>query len=469
MNKAAHRENVRMLASLLGLDESAAAEKLNIEFAISHDTGDLQATQLARQVARLLERTVNVVSTNSITTKAVAELVIGKIERRTKATPVYLASGNQSATIGLNPLANEAPGQLHAIGVQLCACYAAAALLRTALPEIPTLPAFREIKFDLNEWTGGRIDLLDVPVDLGQAYLAGAGAVGNGLAVGLTCFPRLSGLLAVCDDDQVSEANIQRCVLFETRHINSPKADILAEAIGHSNPFLKTSAFHGRLQFHPDKKKDPTGRWLKTLIVGVDSPRARRELQTEIPREVFDASTSGATEIVFHHHRQPTELACLACIYHETPLENAHEHHVAESLGIPVGFVKESRVSDAAAKLIASKYPELDKTALAGMAYDTLFKQLCGAAELKTESGKQVVTPFAFVSTFAGLVLALELVLRAHGLKRDFNEWRLSPWASPVMRRRRMQERIAGCTFCSKPTLCDVTREMWPAVSPSGG
>jgi molybdopterin/thiamine biosynthesis adenylyltransferase len=450
-----------MLASLLGLDESAAAEKLNIEVAISHDPGDLQATQLARQVARLLERTVKAASINSSTTMAVSELVIGQIGRKTAATPVFLARGRQSATISLDPLQNEVIGPLHPIGIQICACYAAAMLLRAALPQIPTLPVTRDIKFDLREWTGEHLGLLDVPVDIGQAYLAGAGAVGNGFAVGLACFPKLSGSLSVCDDDQVSEGNMQRCVLFENRHLNESKAEVLAGTINHSNPSLQSSFFKGRLQTHPDKAKDPTGRWLKTLIVGVDSPRARRELQREFPREVFDASTSGVAEIVFHHHRQPTRHACLACIYHESPIENAHEKHVAESLGVPVEFVKTSRVSGAAADLIASKFKQLDRAALVGMAYDTLFKQLCGAAELKTVSGKQVVTPFAFVSTFAGLVLALELVLRAHGVKRDFNEWRLSPWASPVIRRRRTQERIPVCTFCSNPTFRAVTQELW--------
>ncbi|MBI2517485.1 MAG: ThiF family adenylyltransferase [Opitutae bacterium] len=462
MNEAARRENARMLGSLLGLDESAAAEKLAVEVAISHDPADISAGKLARQVARLLNRSLSAVLINAPAPKAMAELVIGNFARRTTSTPVYLTRGDQSAAISLEPLAKEVPAPLHPIGVQLCACYAAGALFRAALPPIPSLPAFKgAIKFDLSEWIDDELHRLDEPIDIGRAYLAGAGAVGNGFAVGLACFPQLRGTLVVCDDDHVSEGNMQRCDIFEAKDINSPKADVLVEALKLSNPSLQSIPFKDRLQSHPDRKLAPGGRWLKTLITGVDSRRARRELQKEIPGEVFDASTSGAIETVFHHHKQPTENACLACIYYESPNENAHEEHVAEALGVPAAFVKESRISDEAAELIATKYPQLNKAELAGTAYDTWFKQLCGSAKLKSDSGKQVLTPFAFVSSFAGLVMALELVLRKHGATRNFNEWRLSPWSSPVFRMRRLQERHAKCEVCSNPILRRVAREMW--------
>lgn len=461
MNHAARKENARMLASMLGLDEAAAAEKLNVEVLISHDPADGAAAGLARQVTRLLKRSLSSVVTNAPAPTAVAELIIGNTARQTNAAPVYLARGSQSATISPDPLPREVPGPMHAIGVQLCACYAAAALFRTALPQIPSLPAFRGIKFDLIEWTDGQLHLLDEPIDLGRAYLAGAGAVGNGLAIGLACFPKLRGTLVVCDDDHVTDGNMQRCDLFEAKHLNAPKAEVLVAALKLSNPSLESIPFNARLQSQPDKTSVPDGKWLKTLITGVDSRRARRELQMEIPGAVFDASTTGAIETVFHHHQQPTEKACLACIYHESAREDAHEQHVAETLGIPVAFVKESRVSPVAAELICAKHPQLDKAALVEMAYDTLFKQLCGTTEWKSDSGKQVVTPFAFVSTFAGLVLAIEFVLRSAGVNRGFNEWKLSPWASPVMRRRREQERNPECVFCSNTILRQVAQDMW--------
>lgn len=53
-----------------------------------------------------------------------------------------------------------------------------------------------------------------------------------------------------------------------------------------------------RLQDVPAKQGG--GAWLKRLIVGVDSPRARRNLQTEVPGEVYDASTTGISEVVVH-------------------------------------------------------------------------------------------------------------------------------------------------------------------------
>ena len=65
----------------------------------------------------------------------------------------------------------------------------------------------------------------------------------------------------------------------------------------------------------------------------MDSRRARRSLQMELPPSVFDASTTGVSEVVLHFNRQPSELACLSCIYPENERERAHEENVAEALG----------------------------------------------------------------------------------------------------------------------------------------
>jgi hypothetical protein len=82
--------------------------------------------------------------------------------------------------------------------------------------------------------------------------------------------------------------------------------------------------------------------------------------------------------------------------------------------------------------------------------------------QLKTAEGRQVLAPFAFVSVLGGVLLAIEFVRRLHGNYADlFNDWRVSPWTNPVMRRQRKREKRLDCEFCGNPVLADIARKIW--------
>jgi hypothetical protein len=117
-------------------------------------------------------------------------------------------------------------------------------------------------------------------------------------------------------------------------------------------------------------------------------------------------------------------------------------------------------------KKIASRHPGLNVGALVGMAFDSLFKQLCGEQALLTPTGGQVLAPFAFVSNLAGALLALELA-RFDGGDR-FEDGRnylfISPWAPPHGRARRFRAREAECEFCSRPGINAALAVVWPEL-----
>ena len=72
-----------------------------------------------------------------------------------------------------------------------------------------------------------------------------------------------------------------------------------------------------------------------------------------------------------------------------------------------------------------------------------------------------MLTPFAFVSVLAGAWLAIEFVRRVQrGHGELFNEWRLSPWSNPIMRRQRSLAKRAACEFCGDPLLQSLVEEM---------
>ena len=450
-------ENALTLAEVAGLSVSEAQEALGVVTAITFDPGDETARRIALEVDALLSRTVRTTLRMHGDGDAAAELVIGTATPRTGSPKVYLGVTGSEAALsregGPNRGCAAIPSFLHV----LIACFAAAATLRRALPEALPGPdreslvlSYADLGIDLGK-------LLE-PIDLGRAYLAGAGAVGNGF---LWAARHLNfvGRLDIVDDDEVSKGNLNRQMWFGEDDITLSKATRLAAKARDHFDGLELAPRECRIQDLPEKSDGP---WLQRLIVAVDSRRARRALQNECPGEVFDASTTDIREVVLHHHRQPTSEACLSCVYPPDAEEYSREQHIAERLGVSLDEVRQERISGRSAKKIARKYPQLAVEKLAEVAYDTLFKQLCSAGELDGAPGKRVVAPFAFVSVLAGALLALEMVRRlGSGHVRVYNYWRVSPWTPWHGRLRDVWVRKPDCTFCGNADLMVVNRELW--------
>ncbi|HQT61929.1 MULTISPECIES: hypothetical protein [unclassified Acidiphilium] len=135
-----------------------------------------------------------------------------------------------------------------------------------------------------------------------------------------------------------------------------------------------------------------------------------------------------------------------------------------EGLGIALDVVLAGDLIDAnVAANIAARHPGLDASALTGMAFDSLYKQLCAQQTLLTAAGEQVLAPFAFVSNLAGALLALELARVEAGAR--FADGRnylfTSPWSPPGARMRRTHSRVPDCSFCSKPETDIALRTVW--------
>jgi len=199
------------------------------------------------------------------------------------------------------------------------------------------------------------------------------------------------------------------------------------------------------------------------LITTVDSRRVRRSLQREIPWQVFDASTTGIEELVLHFNQQPSQLACLSCVYRMEIEEMRHEEHVAEALGVSVSDVRSGFISKDAAALICATFPDLLPEVVIGKAYDTIFKARCAQGMLKNAADRQVLAPFCFVSMLAGAYLALEVVRRVNTGRtaQPFNYWRLSPWHGPVLGLRALRPSRSDCEYCGEPVMRDVAASIW--------
>lgn len=468
MTPGQRRENERMLASILGMADDDASDRLLRAVQITWATDDLARSLLGGFVAQMLRRTFHRVGT------ADDPVADARCELRINSAPAQCVVARQihahldahHLSVGRasppSAAASSAPPPVLAL---LSACFAAAAVADAALDLPAGWFAPGGINLNFADWPGVPIATFSRSVCLGVCEMAGAGAVGNAIALALRYLP-VTGQITVIDPKSVTEGVLNRCLCFDAGDLDEPKAMRLANWVTKHCPGLTASPFHGTLQ---QRRAERSGE-IECLIVGVDSRRARRGLQEELPCEVFDASTTGVEEVVFHHNRQMTGKACLACVYAQTEQETAFERHVADALGVTLGDVQSYLITPEAAARIALVYPQVKAEQLIGKAYDSVFRQMCATQSLRTSEEQQVLAPFAFVSQLAGTVVAIELFLRriSKGRSASFNYWRVNPWRGVNVDLQQDLSAQNDCSVCASPQYQALARRMWfPAEAAS--
>lgn len=455
------QENAKTLAALLGLEEDEAADLLHASVLISYSMSNPFSREIGAHAKAMLERTIHTVeiSAQQLPNPDV-EIVIGGVQRRTHARAIWVNISADEIEITANETTYRGQGWPHPIFSLLAACHACAKTMQSLLGNRLWPRGAQDIIVKPNDLLGEDLECLSHPIDLGESLLAGAGAVSNGFLLALHHLD-VRGHMSIIDPKQVRDGTLNRCLFFDATDVGLWKADQLAQKARTCFSNLTFSSHQGTVQEYIIGQGNNFK--VERMIVGVDSRRARRSLQTELPREIFDASTTGVDEVVLHFNSQPNELACMSCIYKEESGETSREGHIAETLGVAIRDVRSGFIDEQAAHKITTRYGNIVAESLIGTAYDSLFKALCSIGQLKQADGTQVLAPFSFVSVLAGTYLALELSRRVWGKNaaQPFNYWRVSPWHSPVVNLRQTRSRLATCEFCSQPTLRVVCEQLW--------
>lgn len=452
MNKAAAQENKMTLQSLLGQTEQSSEKILGSKILLTV-TGN--HTRLAEFLSTILSKTFEEVHLSpEAGYKYDCEVVTDSDYKVTSGPHVFLKQklpGWVSVSVSAGDKLSE---DLHPFIYFLLGCYSGAITLKQIINELP-FKVDDEISIEVDKFIND--DLLGQTIRIDKAYLAGAGAIGNSFLYALTTFgSQIEGEMDVVDPDFISGGNLNRCLLFTEDDIEDEKAPTLVARVKPYFPKMELNAVTSVLASHPDNNgKD----WLKKLVVCVDSRRARRSLQDEIPREVYDASTTGIVEVVLHRHVRPLEGACLSCIYVKENEENAHEKHIAEALGVQLNHIHQQFITEEAAGLMAQKF-SIEKTDILGLPYDTLFKQLCGEGKLPMNNSKNVLAPLAFCSALAGALLAHIFVMN-HISQLSFNYWKASPWANLNYRLQQFLDTNAKCPCCNNQIFKRTATALW--------
>ena len=436
----AAQQNAMMLASLLGVGEDEAAERLARTVLVTAELG--WKTAWAKELGQVLGRTVTVLTEPGATTCHV-EIVIGTAEPRTEGIHIF-ADLDATALVVAQERQLLSAGQPHPLYGAAAACAASAAAVHAAIraAELPEVRLPMRFAFtDLGVPDGA----LDRPVVLSDAFIAGAGAVAHGFLHAARHLD-IRGSVMIVDPKTVKEGILNRCLYLDKDDIGTDKALALATKAQVHFPNLTLEHEVADLRTVLRDRELPP----ETIFVTVDSRAARRSIQLEFPRRIIDASTTDATGVIVHSNTLPTEHACLACIYQHVPQEHSRELAVAAGLGVELEVVQQGFIDEATARTISEKYRQIEPEAITGMAFDSLFRQLCTQQALTIPEGRQVLAPFAFVSAWAGVLMAVEL-LRSFAGTTATNYWRFDPWNVPIPRTRVLREKVEGCQFCSNP------------------
>lgn len=446
----AAQQNAMMLASLVGVSEEEAGERLARTVLFTAEPG--WKAEWAAEAAAIAGRTVSVAA-DADGAAPDLEILVGDAAPRSGARRLHVEIGASGCVVAEQPVA-ATRGEPHGLPAQAAACAAAAAAIHAALGGTG-LPDLRlPLRLDFAQ-LGIPEGSLDRPVFLNGALMAGAGAVAHGFLRALRHLD-VRGELPIVDPKTVQGGVLNRCLYLTDEDVGADKAVALAIRAQGDLPHLRlipeVTDFKSAVK--------ALGQPPETVFVTVDSRLVRRSIQLEAPHRVVDASTTDVRQVVTHSNTLPTRHACLACIYRHVPDEYARERSIADGLGVTLADVRTGFITRDSARRIAATHSSIDPGAIEGLAFDSLFRQLCGAQALATPEGRQVLAPFAFVSAWAGVLMAVE-TLRAFAGDQSTNYWSVDPWNTPVARSRMLRPRHPECQFCSKPETDAVVEALW--------
>ena len=184
----AAEENGNTLAALLGIDEGEATKLLNLTVLISADTDDSTALFTAQRLVEILSRTVSLCHSYaprlSKTIGGSRNWYAGALQQRHK---IWVSISDSRIFISDTIFDGKKPSSVHKSFLILGACYTSAYVMKVAVGGLQ-LGHRESIIIDEDELLGDDRFTLNNSVDIGNTYLAGAGAIGNAFLYALRFF-----------------------------------------------------------------------------------------------------------------------------------------------------------------------------------------------------------------------------------------------------------------------------------------
>lgn len=245
---------------------------------------------------------------------------------------------------------------------------------------------------------------LPMGLDLGEVGIAGLGALGSAAILGLAHVEGATGFLELVDDDLLSATNLERVLTALGDDVGWSKTGLARRA-------LRGTAFRHRVirgRYGPEPPREARA---ATLLVGVDSGEARRNITRYLPEALYNGGTQGSEILVSRHVR--FEGACLECLYPET---DDPVGRTARRLGVDretaaaleAGDRKlDSEVLGAMQRRGGVHFRDVDAASLLGEPLGALESYECSRAVVIEDLPEATI---GFVAALCGFLMACELV-----------------------------------------------------------
>lgn len=444
-----------------------------VDLSLNHQPKKIELINLARSINSNIEI---VEDTNSINI-----LLIAGAQNSNPILPgkkVYIGSSGWTANFSSRKSLTFGNSR-NPFGAGLAACIATSNVFRFVFSDlIPGKSLDDEVAFSpLDESESGA---LQNQIQIPNVVLVGLGAIGNGFIWSMSKLPDANGEIDVVEPEAVSMSNLQRYVLFEERHVGAAKIDCIAGFF--TNPALKINLYRGRWADYLNHK----GNWeIENVAVAIDNKRDRINIQSSLPRRIFNAYTE-ENLVGIARHLNFLETSCLACGYIPSIKERNYTEEVAINCHVHPNVIKDYLNHNLTVDAVFQNYTVslLDMIAKANHIDRQLLNQfhgkrvpefysdfICGGISLALAPSsaveiKNIDAPLAFQSAMAGILLAAEIIVENNGLRRvtlkqQSHFYPLNPFSAHNPYQHNLEKDASGRCICADETFKKQYQQKW--------
>ncbi|MBK7764393.1 MAG: E2 ligase fold family C protein [Bacteroidetes bacterium] len=255
--------------------------------------------------------------------------------------------------------------------------------------------------------------------------LVGAGAIGNAALWALKNLNSVQGEITILDNEDISLTNLQRYVMTTQNNIDRKKVEFAKEILDKSKLKINPVCLEWEEYINAGNNKN-----LDNILVAVDSAKARINIQSSLPKHIYNSWTQQNDLGVSIHSDFVDENACLMCLYLPDQPTSSKSVIMADALGIPdlepnvrKAIELNSPLDSNLLNIIALRNG-IETTAMntyIGKDINTFYSEaICGGFFLKltgkANNQKQVEVPTPFESAFAGILIVSEFIKSKLGL-----------------------------------------------------
>lgn len=383
------------------------------------DAAAKRSVNSLKALAQAINPDIGILGSSAVLTQRV---VVGSAQRSVfRAGPETLFVGSDNWLARVSRTRPVGCGRTrNPFGAGTAACIAAANLFRRAFADrLPNAKLDHDATFSALAMSRVGEGAQNPPwqeVELGELFLVGCGAIGNGF---LWAFHEVacSGTLLVVDGETLDDTNPQRYAMTVASDIGKLKVELAKEWLKGSKLRVES------VPLHWEEHVASRASWmLDRLAVAVDTERARIDIQASVPRAVHNSWTQRG-EVGVSRHGFGGSDACMACLYMPSKPKLNLDQLVLLALRLPEALLNEVRRRLDLRVETERAFLELISTQ-AGIPLDQLApfenqpllelyqRGVCGGVILALRDGdtdRHAEVPMAFQSAFAGVLLAADV------------------------------------------------------------